>query len=111
MRNPSLKARHFILVGLEQINGREDAGAWLAWVHENPPERTGGPINQAQKYLPQDVAQIALRGLDALAKHIVQKLENESLDREAAIALENDLGYIQDIETEINQDLRARLIS
>jgi hypothetical protein len=109
MRNPSPKARHFIEVGIGELQKPEIMDPWKTWSREHPFRRIEGSVNQATELLPDRIAKIAVSGLDALAKDISERLKDTSLAREAIIALKNDLGYIQDIETELLQDLRARV--
>ena len=109
MRNLSPKARHFIDVGIDQLQKSDQIEAWRAWTREHPFRRIDGPVNQATELLPDKIAKFAVSALDALAKDISNRLKGESLPREAVIALKNDLGYIQDIQTELLQDLRARV--
>jgi hypothetical protein len=109
MRNPSPKARQFIQAGIEQLDRREDAEAWRHWSDDNPFQRTPGSVNQAQARMPDALARTVLQGLDALSRRITAQIDGDALDREAKIALENDLGYIEDIKAEIHQDLRERV--
>jgi hypothetical protein len=109
MHNPSPKARSIIQLGIDLLQRREDSEAWVAWSRRHPFVRTDGPVNQAQERMSNELAKIVLSGLGALANHIEQKLGEPSISREEAIAFENDLSYIQDIETEIQEDLRARV--
>ncbi len=109
MRNPSPKAREFIRAGISQLSNPDAFSAWVAWEQQHPFIRTQGPINQAAEYLTPKMAHLVLAALAALAKRISHQLDDAGLAREALIALENDLAYIQDIEGEIHQDLRERV--
>lgn len=65
---------------------------WRAWVVSSP---TGD--------LPYDVAVIALEALEATARRLEGRLEEESLDEDIEADILNDLGYIHAIESGLRQ--------
>jgi len=57
---------------------------------------------------PYDVAEIALRALEAAESDIHRELGRETLDEDARADLANDLGYVQAIETALRAESVGR---
>ncbi len=106
MRNFSPMARHFIEAGLDQLGVPEARKAWDRWATDNPYQVAEGALNQAQVPLPKGVARAVLAALQKLEKQIRHNLAEQKLEREAVIALHNDLSFIKDVESEVYDDQR-----
>jgi|SRR5580658_7778082 hypothetical protein len=86
MSSLSAPARRFVALALtEQGNDRQQA-EWRVWA--DSPERE----------MPPHLAQIALHALSGMALRIGDRIADEATNPTEAAQLENDLGYVADIE-------------
>ena len=78
-------ARRFIGLALAQQGDQRQEAEWRAWT-ESPEQMPG--------YL----AQVALHALSGMALRIEDRIADSATDSAEAAQLENDLGYITDVE-------------
>ena len=93
MNFPSPTARRFIALALTQTGDRRQQADWRAWAD--------GPSRE----LPPKLARVALRALAGMARRIEDRIADQALDSTEAARLENDLGYIADVEAMLSERL------
>jgi hypothetical protein len=87
-------AQRFIALALSQSGDERQHAAWQAW--------TGIPDQTLPSYL----AQVALHALSGMALRLEDRIADETTDPAAAAQMENDLGYIVDVEEVLLEHLR-----
>jgi hypothetical protein len=87
-------ARRFIALALTQQGDERQIEQWHAWTLSGT------------SAVPAHLAQIARRALAGMSRAIEQQLEFASTSSTAAAQMENDLGYIADIEAYLAETLQ-----
>lgn len=92
-------ARRFVAIALAQQGDEAQQTAWRVWADGDDPT------------LPSYLAQLAVHALSGMAMRIEQRIADEAVAAAEAAQLENDLGYIADVETVlmdyVQQPMRA----
>lgn len=86
MGSLSSTARRFIELALAQQGDQRQQAEWRAWA--------GGPDQD----LPFHLAQVALHALAGMALRLEDRIDDDATDSAEAARMENDLGYIVDVE-------------
>jgi hypothetical protein len=86
MSQLSPKAMRFVELALAQQGDERQRTEWQSWIRYSDTE------------LPSHVAQVALHALSGMALTIEDRIAQEDTDAITAARLENDLGYIAEIE-------------
>jgi hypothetical protein len=84
-------AVRFINIAIRKEGDARNSEEWNSWVESYESETS-------TKEIPSHVAQIALHALSGLALTIERALADTRVDPGDAVVLENDLGYIADLE-------------
>jgi hypothetical protein len=82
----SRTAIRFIALALDETGDHRRKAAWHAW--------SGDPAQALSPYL----AQVALHALSGFALRLEDRVGEEGLDPTVGAQIENDLGYIIDVE-------------
>jgi hypothetical protein len=93
MKSLSPTARRFIVLALAQQGDRRQQDEWQNWV--------AGPNDD----LPAHLAQVALHALSRMTLRIEALIADGETDSGKAAQLENDLGYIADVEAVLLEHL------
>ena len=94
MDSPSPTARRFIAQALSEAGDHRRQADWRGWAD--------GPSCD----LPPKLARVALQALAGMARRIEDRIDDQALDSAEAARLENDLGYIADVEAMLSERLR-----
>lgn len=78
--------RRFVTHAMASFASRDERVEWRAWTETGSRE------------IPPDLACAATRALSALGRSLEDRIADAALDPEEAAMLENDLGYIADLE-------------
>ncbi|HXQ52300.1 MAG TPA: hypothetical protein VN802_14490 [Stellaceae bacterium] len=108
MRNPSPKARSLIEVAIHRVGNSDLERRWREWSDRHPFRRSPGFVNQEREELPRELAHVVLAGTEVITKELIATLQRQDVSREDAISAENELGFIQEVQKEIYQDLLMR---
>jgi hypothetical protein len=94
MTSLSPLARRFIGLALAQQGDQRQEAEWRAWAAK--PEQD----------LPSHLAQVALHALSGMALQMEDRIAGDATASAGAALLENDLGYITDVEAVLLEHLR-----
>jgi len=86
MSSLSAMARRFIALALAQQGDQRQEADWRVWASGTDPD------------LPFHLAQVALHALAGMALRLEDRIDDETTDSALAAQMENDLGYIVDVE-------------
>jgi len=86
MTSLSPLARRFTGLALAKQGDQRHEAEWRAWADD------GGQI------LPSHIAQVVLHALSGMALRMEDRIADDATDSSEAAQLENDLGYITDVE-------------
>jgi hypothetical protein len=94
MTSLSPLARRFIGLALAQQGDQRQEAEWRTWA-DNP-----------EQNLPTHLAQVALHALSGMALRTEDRIADDATTSADAAQLENDLGYITDVEAVLLEHLR-----
>jgi len=93
MSQLSPKAMRLVELALDQQGDARQLAEWRSWIRYSETE------------LPPHVAQVALHALSGMALSIEDRITQDDTDPVVAAQLENDLGYIAEIEAVLSGHL------
>lgn len=94
MTSLSPLARRFIALALAQQGDQRQEAEWRAWADD------------PEQILPSHLAQVALHALSGMALRMEDRIADDATNSAEAAQLENDLGYITDVEAVLLEHLR-----
>lgn len=103
------KARQMIEWGIDDVADFHQRKVWHSWAQANPGVRGPGEAWQdVLGKLPEDVVATALYVLEHIARRKRQQLERYDLSEDEISDIDNDLGYIQSLESFILRGIPER---
>jgi hypothetical protein len=94
MSQLSPKAMRFVEIALQRQGDERQQADWQSW-----------NLRRQDDEMPSHIAQIALHALSGLALAFEARIDSADTDAMTAAQLENDLGYIAEIEKALSNHL------
>ena len=103
----SSKARRLLDRAVALLPDQHQQESWRAWSIAHPGTRHAGePLEEGRGRIPRDVAAIGLAALELMVSDLKRTRDSENLADDELAFVENDLTFIDTVESLLIMDLR-----